>query len=377
MPIEGSLREFALTDIFQLLHLSRKTGELRIVREPSGSIGLVIFNRGTVVGTVLDEASPRLGYMLLNAGKITEADLHRADRLHSEDPSRSWTDILTSMKVVESSEMDRYVRFQVEETAFEILGWEDGSFSFEERDVDDSECITLIPVESILMEGARRADEMSALATTIESPTAVPRLSDRAGEGGMLDLAPEEWEVLGRVDGASDVKSIAWTLGRNEVEVSKIMSRLAEMSLIEIGDEEEIARTKPPHEVSLDNAEALLERDEVREARRRIASVLKRHPEEPRAHLLDARALERAGDWLGATEAYEKTLSVDPLAVEARQRLGLVRLRLGDIEGAAREWTAYLRMAPESADRRTVERAIAAVRELQHVLGEFDGKESA
>jgi hypothetical protein len=35
MPIEGSLREFALTDIFQLLHLSRKTGELRIVREPT------------------------------------------------------------------------------------------------------------------------------------------------------------------------------------------------------------------------------------------------------------------------------------------------------------------------------------------------------
>jgi tetratricopeptide (TPR) repeat protein len=377
MPIEGSLREFALTDIFQLLHLSRKTGELRIVREPSGSTGLVIFNHGTVVGTILDEASPRLGYMLLNAGKITEADLHRADQLHSEDPSRSWTDILTSMEVVESSEMDRFIRFQVEETAYEILGWEDGKFSFEERDVDDAECVTLIPVESILMEGARRADEMSALATTIESPTAVPRLSDRAGEGGMIDLAPEEWEILGRIDGTSDVKSIAWTLGRNEVEVSKIISKLAELSLVEIGDEEEIARTRPPHEVSLDEAEGLLESGEVREARRHITSVLKRHPEEPRAHLLAARALERSGDWLGATEAYERTLAIDPLAVEARQRLGLVRLKMGDIEGAAREWTAYLRMAPDSLDKSTVNRAIEAVRELQIVLDVLDGREDA
>jgi tetratricopeptide (TPR) repeat protein len=153
------------------------------------------------------------------------------------------------------------------------------------------------------------------------------------------------------------------------------LSKLAELSLVEIGDEEEIARTRPPHEVALDQAESLLERDEVREARRRITSVLKRHPDEPRAHLLTARALERSGDWLGATEAYEKTLGIDPLAVEARQRLGLVRLRLGDIEGAAREWTAYLRMAPDSADKRTVERAINAVRELQIVLGEFDGRE--
>jgi tetratricopeptide (TPR) repeat protein len=234
----------------------------------------------------------------------------------------------------------------------------------------------LIPVESILMEGARRADELSALATAIESPRSVPRLSERAGEGGTLDLAPEDWEVLGRIDGASDVKSIAWTLGRNELEVSKVISKLAELSLVEIGDEEEIARTKPPQEISLDQAESLLERGEVREARRRITSVLKRHPEEPRAHLLAARALERSGDWLGATEAYEKTLSVDPLAAEARQRLGLVRLRLGDIAGAAREWTAYLRMTPDSAERRIVERAIGAVRELQTVLDEFDEREN-
>ncbi|NIN72050.1 MAG: tetratricopeptide repeat protein [Gemmatimonadetes bacterium] len=217
---------------------------------------------------------------------------------------------------------------------------------------------------------------MSALATTIESPTAVPRLSDRAGEGGMIDLAPEEWEILGRIDGTSDVKSIAWTLGRNEVQISKIISRLAELSLVEIGDEDEIARTRPPHEVSLDQAEGLLESGEVREARRHIMSVLKRHPEEPRAHLLAARSLERIGDWLGATEAYERTLAIDPLAVEARQRLGLVRLKLGDIEGAAREWTAYLRMAPDSVDQSTVERAIDAARELQDVLDELDGREN-
>jgi tetratricopeptide (TPR) repeat protein len=376
MPIEGSLREFALHDIFQLLHLSRKSGELRIVREPSGTRGVVMFNGGAVVGAGLDETSPRLGYALLNAGKITEADLHKADQLHSQDPSRPWNEVFRSLDVVSPEEMDRFVKFQVEEHVYEIIGWRDGQFSFGERTPHESECVTWIPVESLLMEGARRADEMSALATTIESPKAVPRLSEQAGEGGILDLTPEEWEILGRIDGVSDVKSIAFTLGRTEVEISRVISRLAQVGLLEIGTEE-ISRTRPPHEIALDQAESLLEREELVEARRRIDSVLRKHPEEPRAHYLAARALERNGDWLGATEAYERTLGIDPLAVEARQRLGLVRLKLGDIEGAAREWTDFLRMAHDSAEKRRVERAMTALRDLQIIVSEFDGRENA
>ncbi len=54
-----------------------------------------------------------------------------------------------------------------------------------------------------------------------------------------------------------------------------------------------------------------------------------------------------------------------------------MRLKLGDVDGAAREWTAYLRMAPDSAERRRVERAMTAVRELQNVLSDFDGREQA
>ncbi len=375
MPIEGSLREFALHDIFQLLHLSRKTGELKVVAEPAGLRGAIVFQNGAVVDADLDESTPRLGYMLLNAGKITEADLHHADQVHAESPTRGWIEIFGSLGVVEQRDLDKYAKFQVEEFVFEILGWQDGRFSFSEREVEEAECVTWVPVESLLMEGARRADELSALATTIGSPNSIPRLSEKAAtEGGVLDLTPLEWEVVGRVDGSSDVKSIAWTLGRSELEVSKIVSKLAVQGLLEIASQEE-ARTKPPHELALDKAEQLIGREDLRSARREIDSVLRSNPDEPRAHYLAARILERTGDVGAAAKGYENTLKIDPLAAEARQRLGLVRLKLGDIDGAAREWTAYLRMVPDGADRRRVERAMTAVRELQNVLGELDGRE--
>ncbi|NIR46108.1 MAG: DUF4388 domain-containing protein [Gemmatimonadetes bacterium] len=375
MPIEGSLREFALHDIFQLLHLSRKTGELEIRREPSGARGVVVFNGGAVVGAEVDEETPRLGYMLLNAGKITEADLHRADQLHSEQPSRSWADIFGSLAVMEPEDLEQYMKFQVEEFIYEILDWQDGRFWFGERPVQESECFTWIPVESLLMEGARRADELSQLSTAIEGRHAVPRLSERAAsENSVLDLKPDEWEILGRVDGVSDVKSIATTLGRSEFDVSKVVSTLAERGLLEISSQDGL-RTRPPHETMLDRVADLIERGQLAEAGDKLASVLDALPEEPRAHYLGARILEREGKLNEAVAGYEKALSLDPLAAEARERLGLVKLKLGDIEGASHEWKAYLRMAADTPERRRVERAMTALHDLEIVLSELDGRE--
>jgi hypothetical protein len=373
MPIEGSLREFELGDIFQLLHLARKTGELRVIREPTGLRGAVIFSGGAVVASDVDEGTPRLGYMLLNAGKITEADLHHADKLRSENRDRSWAEIFESLCIVETQDLEKYVKFHVEESIYEILGWHDGRFAFAERPLKKSDTVTWLPVESLLMEGARRADELSVLAAAIDSPSAVPRLSERAAtDGGIIDLSPEEWEVVGRVDGVGDVKSIAWTLGRSEFEIAKVISGLAEQGLIEIESEDE-AYTSPAPGSLMDLLEQEIERDQLDSARTRLDSMLETDPEEPRAHYLSARIRERAGELSAALEGYEFALDLDPQGGEARQRLGLVRLKQGDLDGAAREWTSYLRQAPDTNDRRRVERAMTALRELQIIMGEFDG----
>ncbi len=372
MPIEGSLRDFSLQDVLQLLHLSGRTGEVIVLKEPSGERGSVIFDGGAVVCAGVSGEARRLGHLLLNAGKITEADLRRAEEMRAANPRRNWGEVIRSMDVVSIEDLEKFLRFQVEETVYELLDWREGRFSFAERAIADSERITRISPESLLMEGARRADELSVL-PAIESTSAVPKLSPRAAEGGALDLTPEEWEVIGGVDGSSDVKSIAWALGRSELEVSKVISRLVLQGLLEVSASE-ANRTKPPHEAALDVAEALIEQGKFDQARGRIDAILRVHPGEPRAHFLISRLKEKSGDLEAAAKGYETTLSFDPLAEHARLRLGLVRAKLGDIKGAAHEWTAYLRMAPASAERRRIERGIRAARELQLVLGEFDGR---
>ncbi len=375
MAIEGSLREFAVEDIFQLMHLSRKTGELVIVREPSRVRGSVLFDAGAVVRAVVDGPSPHLGHLLLNAGKITEADLARAEERQVQSPDQSWVEIINSMDVVSEEDVEKHVHFQAQELIIEILDWQDGSFSFAERAIDELERTTWIPTESLLMESARRADELSALPTAVASNDAVPRLCDGAGEGGILDLLPEEWEVLGQIDGERDLRAIAWALGRSEFEVSKVVSKLVDEELLEIGGPD-IGRARPPHELALDHAEELITAGEFKMARERIDRVLRDRSEESRALYLHSLMCERAGDLEAAATGYETTLSADPLAAEARLRLGLVRLKLGNLEGATREWTAYLRMSQDSPERRRVERAMSAARELEVALNELDGRDA-
>lgn len=376
MPIEGALRELAMPDVFQLLHLSRKTGELFVAQEASGRRGTVIFDNGAVVSAEIDGPTPHLGQLLLTAGKITEADLRKAEAVREAWPGRSWGDVFTSLEVVNAQEIDKYVKFQVEEVVYDILEWRDGRFSFSERALSGSDRVTWVPTESLLMEGARRADERSALPAAIDSTGALPRLSPSAVDGGIVDLSPGEWEVLGRIDGESDVKSIAWELGRTELDVSKAVAQLVQKGLVEIAAAE-AAKTKPPHELALDRAAELIERGETEAARVQIVQVLEEHGSEPRAHYLAAYLAERYGGLDEAVAAYQRTLKVDPLAGDARLRLGLAHLKRGDLQSASREWTAYLRMAPDGLDRRRVERAMSAVHELERVVEEFDGREGA
>src|SRR6266536_6672716 len=166
MAIEGPLRELGIHDVFQLLDLSRKTGVLRVNSELRHNAGTLYFDAGAIVFAEIRSNPHPLGAALLRAGKITEADLDRArDMQQRLGDKRRLGDILVSLGAITARELQRQLRFQIEEVVFEVMSWREGYFSFTEGPITEipAEASVRIPTEALLMEGARRIDEWARI----------------------------------------------------------------------------------------------------------------------------------------------------------------------------------------------------------------------
>ena len=234
MAIEGPLRELGIHDVFQLLDLSRKTGALRVTSDLRDDEGVVLFDGGRVIHASVRSHPTSIERILRQAGKVNDADLAVAIALE-ERPGEGLGDRLVRAGVITQRELERQLRLAIESVVFELLSWQEGFFSFEERAVADVplDARIRISTESLLMEGARRIDEWSRIADKIPSLSVVPMLAsvedDRAS---VLDLLPHEWEVLMMIDTSRDLRGIAASLGRSEFEVAKIVYGLVSTGVV-------------------------------------------------------------------------------------------------------------------------------------------------
>ncbi len=239
MAIEGPLRELGIHDVFQLLDLSRKTGVLRVASELRNNAGTIYFEDGAIVYAEIRSNPHPLGSLLLRTGRVNEADLDRARDMQVRGGDRRRIgEILVELGVVTPRELQRQVRFQIEEVVFEVMGWREGYFSFTEGPLTEvpAESAVRIPTEALLMEGARRIDEWARIEKRLPHLGVVPAFAAPAGSEGDLDLLPPEWEVLALIDGQRDVRAIAAGLGRSDFDVAKTMFGLESAGLVVLTD---------------------------------------------------------------------------------------------------------------------------------------------
>src|SRR5207247_354695 len=115
MPIEGPLRELGIHDVFQLLDLSRKTGMLRVTSELRHDEGVVYFDGGRVIHASIRSKPAALEDVLVQSGRVSEADLSRAKGFVSQSGNGvSVMDVLIQVGVVTEREVERQLRQQIE-----------------------------------------------------------------------------------------------------------------------------------------------------------------------------------------------------------------------------------------------------------------------
>lgn len=375
MAIEGPLRELALSDVFQLLELSGKTGVLTVRSEARERPAVVRFERGAIVGAELPHDEGRLGYLLLRSGKLSETDLRRVLRQQREEPGVPFGALAVRMGVVSAADVQRQLAFQVEETVCELMRWNEGYFRFEEAPAQPDAAVPIrIPTRSLLMEAARRLDEWSRLAGRIPHSGVIPVLEGdgESDDGAPLDLEPHEWEVLAEIDGERSLRQIATELGRSDFDVAQTVCGLLSARIVTVVEPRpSTAPSRPATGLAhaLAEAERALGEGRAGDARRLVEPLLGAHPEHAELHLLVGRALAMQGRAAEAAERLERAARLDPLSAVAHFYLGCAAARAGDLARAEQAWTTFLRL-PEArgAQGERARRALRAVVELRTVV---------
>ena len=160
MALEGTLRDFSLADIFQLIGLQKKTGilTLRSQREEAR----ILFMNGMVVGadTNSRKLEDHLGHVLVKTHRITQEELEEVLVIQSHTLQRLGQ-VLIQKGFIQPEDLRDALQVQTTQIIYRLFRWSDGEYHFQqERYVDyDQENFQPITAESILMEGVRMLDE--------------------------------------------------------------------------------------------------------------------------------------------------------------------------------------------------------------------------
>lgn len=382
MAIEGPLRELGIHDVFQLLDLSRKTGSLRVTSALRDNEGVVCFEAGRVISASIRTNPHPLGAMLVRAGKISEGDLERARASQaSRTDAKRLGELLVEAGCLTWRELERQVRLQIETVVFELMSWQEGFFSFVEGQASDAstEAVARISTESLLMEGARRIDEWARIAHKIPHLAVVPVLAPiDEDHPSLLDLLPNEWEMLAMIDGQSDLRAIATRLGRSEFDVAKIAYGLLSTGIIQLRASEKATVVEPlagddpiPH---IDRARVALREGRLDDALMAATAATRAAPTRADTQLLVARSLMRMEREHEAVEALRRAAQLEPRNPEVLLALGAASARSSGMDQAVLSWQRYLVEAGERPGVTRVREMLDCVVRLRALLkGVEDG----
>ena len=270
MALSGTIQDFGLGDIFQLIGIQRKTGILTL--EADDDTVTVKFLEGQVVGADTRSATVEdlLGAVLVRTGQITPEQLTKALALQKQTLQRLGFILVKNGFITEDGLVDA-LRVQSLQIVYRLFRWRSGRYNFartEDLDYDQKHFVP-ISAETILMEGARMIDEWPLIERRIRSDDMIVRRTAAAesldlgataavadagdeidllfdqqaedqkpeavkeGAGDKIEVSDEERYMLGLVDGKRNVTEINDHANLGQFDTYRLLADLMTRKLVE------------------------------------------------------------------------------------------------------------------------------------------------
>jgi hypothetical protein len=244
MALEGSLKDFGLADILQLIYFQRKTGVLTL----EGRMDRVrfLFIEGNIAGAESKRRmeAQRLGKVIVKKGLIEELDLQPL--LEEQRTSNvRLGNILMEKGILKKEQILEILTEQIKETLVQIFGWKQGTYEFMPQAVPvDKDLPISLDTQHILMEGLRIVDEWSLIEGKLTLDTIFTKNTE-----DVSGLTEEEKDILSLVNGENDVSTIIDITVRDDFSVSKTLVSLLEKGVIELKEVVPVVTAMPLAEV--------------------------------------------------------------------------------------------------------------------------------
>src|SRR6266852_2158507 len=163
MALSGTLKDFGIADILQLIGHQTKTGRL-VLKSGHDEVD-VLFVDGTVVFATQKarNKADMLGSLLRRADLINTRKLEEA-LTEQQRSLKRLGDVLVQQKHVDAEKLSQVMRLQTTETLYKLFRWKTGTYEFTQEDVDAASAgFEPIRAEAVLLEGFRRMDEWPAV----------------------------------------------------------------------------------------------------------------------------------------------------------------------------------------------------------------------
>jgi len=173
--LQGSLKEFDITDVLQLIQMNKKDGCLEITAVDD--FGKIYFENGAVI--------------------------------HAETKERFG-----------------------ENAVHKILLLSEGTFKFN-LDVKSPKKSINLPIQHLMLEAARKIDEWKQIEKIIPSVDLMVKIVENPETGTEnIKLTSEEWKILTFVDNQSTIKEISLKVNQSEFETAKVFFGLITSGLV-------------------------------------------------------------------------------------------------------------------------------------------------
>ena len=163
--LEGTINEFSVADVLQLICQQQKSGVLTV--EHKGQKEEIHIEEGKIVSA--GPAKYKLGEILVRAHKLTPEDLQRA--LHKQQETYELLgEILIKQGSITPDSLERAINNQIYETLYDVFQWKEGTYQFNPQIKNRaSSAVKPMNFQSVLLDVLRMIDEWPEVHSFISS----------------------------------------------------------------------------------------------------------------------------------------------------------------------------------------------------------------